>query len=192
PFGALQEIIGNLGASALARRLGWPRLRLKPALAARLAWGGPLMLALLILAALVAPGTGERLNEVEPFKTAITVGFDREWPYLAYALGLLVLGASYYKFFCRFLCPLGAALSLGSRLRRWNWLPRRNECGQACQRCHKACAYDAIAPSGQIRYEACFQCLDCVGLYHDPERCSPVVLHARKGRTLAQQPVTGK
>ncbi|MGL4409815.1 MAG: 4Fe-4S binding protein, partial [Zoogloea sp.] len=83
PFGALQEIVGKLGASALARRLGWPRLRLKPALAARLAWGGPLMLSLLILAALVAPGTGERLNEVEPFKTAITVGFDREWPYLA-------------------------------------------------------------------------------------------------------------
>jgi len=151
PFGALQEFVG-----LLARRLGLPQLRLPLAVAKRLEYGRHVILAGLVLAALQAPRLGETLNEVEPFKTAITVGFDRSWPFVAYAAGLLIAGTFYYKFFCRFICPLGGALSLGGRLRRLNWLPRRAECGKPCQRCKVVCAYDAIEPSGEIRYDACF------------------------------------
>jgi polyferredoxin len=138
----------------------------------------------LVGAAFLLPRAGETLNEVEPFKTAITVGFDRTWPFVAYAVGLLVAGAFYYKFFCRFICPLGGAMSLGGRLRRWNWLPRRAECGKPCQRCKVVCEYDAIEPSGEIRYDACFQCLDCVGIYHDDRRCVPIMIYDKRGKTL--------
>jgi transcriptional regulator of nitric oxide reductase len=180
PFGALQEFVG-----LAARRLGIPQYRPPAALLRHLPRLRYAMLALLCAAALIAPRASETLVEVEPFKTAITVGFDRSWPYVAYALALLVAGACYFKFFCRVLCPLGAAMSLGGRLRRWNWLPRRAECGRPCQTCRHRCEYDAIGHDGAIRYDDCFQCLDCVGIYHDANRCAPVLLYRRKGKSVA-------
>ncbi|WP_265943666.1 4Fe-4S binding protein [Dechloromonas sp. A34] len=184
PFGALQEFVGWL-----ARRLHVPRLHIPLALAKRLEGGRYLVLAVLVGAALFLPRQGESLNEIEPFKTAITVGFDRNWPFVAYAAGLLLVGAFYYKFFCRFICPLGGVMSLGGRLRRFDWLPRRAECGKPCQSCKAKCAYDAIEPSGEIRYDACFQCLDCVGIYHDAQRCTPILLYEKKGMVLTPKGV---
>ncbi|WP_374476859.1 4Fe-4S binding protein [Zoogloea sp.] len=177
PFGALQEF-----AALLARALRLPERRLPARLAGVLDRGRFVILAALAALAAFAPSWAEQGVEVEPFKTAITVGFDRSAPFVAYALILLVLGGLYYKFFCRYLCPLGAAMALGGRLRLLDWLPRRSECGQPCQTCRHRCAYDAIERSGAIRYERCFQCLDCVGIYHDPGRCAPIMLMYKKGK----------
>ncbi|MFV0665148.1 4Fe-4S binding protein [Denitromonas sp.] len=179
PFGALQEFAALIGA-----RLGLRARRLPPRVARVLDRGRYAILLALLLCAALAPALAERLVEVEPFKTAITVGFDRAWPFVLYALGLLVLGALYYKFFCRYLCPLGAAMVIGGKLRVLAWLPRRAECGQPCQTCRHRCAYDAIDRNGTIRYDDCFQCLDCVGIYHDAERCAPLLLYRRKGRRV--------
>jgi hypothetical protein len=179
PFGAMQEFVG-----VLARRLGVRRRRLPSRLETFLERGRYGLLAGLLVAAAFAPHLAERLVEVEPFKTAITVGFDRSWPYVAWAALLLALGAAYYKFFCRFLCPLGAAITLGGKLRLFDWLPRRRECGKPCQTCRARCEYDAIARDGRILYDRCFQCLDCVGVYHDPGRCAPLLFHARTGRNF--------
>ncbi|MFZ2855761.1 MAG: 4Fe-4S binding protein [Rhodocyclaceae bacterium] len=176
PFGALQEFV-----ALLAQRLGLKARALPPRLARLLDRGRYVLLAALAGTALWAPRLAEQLVEVEPFKTAITVGFERSWPFVAYAVLLLLLGALYYKFFCRFVCPLGAALTLGGKLRRPDWLARRSECGQPCQTCRHRCAYDAIERNGAIRYDDCFQCLDCVGIYHDDRRCAPLIFHKRKG-----------
>ncbi len=179
PFGALQEF-----AALLARALRLPERKLPARLAGVLDRGRFVILAGLAALAAFAPSWAEKGVEVEPFKTAITVGFDRSAPFVAYALILLVLGGLYYKFFCRYLCPLGAAMALGGRLRLLDWLPRRKECGQPCQTCRHRCAYDAIEKSGAIRYERCFQCLDCVGIYHDAGRCAPIMLLRKKDRAL--------
>jgi transcriptional regulator of nitric oxide reductase len=179
PFGALQEFV-----AAAAKALRVPRLRLPPLPARLLDRSRYVILAALVGAAAWAPAAAERLVEVEPFKTAITVGFDRTWPYTVYAIAMLLAGAFYYKFFCRFVCPLGAAMVLGGKLRRFNWLDRREECGKPCQTCRHRCEYDAIRRDGTIVYDDCFQCLDCVGIYHDPERCAPIMLYRRKGRRV--------
>jgi polyferredoxin len=154
------------------------------ALARALDRGRYAILAALVLVAAFAPRLAESMVEVEPFKTAITVGFDRSWPFVAYAVAMLLAGAFVYKFFCRYLCPLGAVMVLGGKLRCFDWLVRRAECGKPCQTCHYRCEYDAIERSGAIRYDDCFQCLDCVGIYHDPQRCAPVLLYRRKGRVV--------
>lgn len=177
PFGALQEF-----AALLARALRLPERRLPARLASVLDRSRFVILAALAALAAIAPQWAEKGVEVEPFKTAITVGFDRSAPFVAYALILLVLGGMYYKFFCRYLCPLGAAMALGGKLRVLDWLPRRSECGQPCQTCRHRCAYDAIEKSGAIRYERCFQCLDCVGIYHDAGRCAPIMLLHKKDK----------
>ncbi|MDY0034483.1 MAG: 4Fe-4S binding protein, partial [Zoogloea oleivorans] len=178
PFGALQEF-----AALLARSLKLPERRLPARLATILDRGRYAILAALVAAAAFAPQLAEKGVEIEPFKTAITVGFDRSGPFVAYALALLVLGGLYYKFFCRYLCPLGAAMTLGGKLRLLDWLPRRQECGQPCQTCRHRCTYDAIEKSGAIRYDQCFQCLDCVGIYHDENRCAPIMLYRKKARS---------
>ena len=184
PFGALQEFVGLL---ARANRV--PQWRLPSRLSTLLARGRYAILALLVAAAAMAPTAAVNMVEIEPFKTAITVTFRRELPYQLWAIGLLLAGAFVYKFFCRYLCPLGAALIIGGKLRQWNWLPRINACGQPCQRCRNVCLYDAIERDGAIDYDECFQCLDCVGIYHDTARCSPKLLYATKGKTIRIRPL---
>lgn len=171
PFGALQEIIGTV-----ARRLSLPQLRISQPRVRQLDWLRYLILAGLILAGLAAPRMGDVLVEEEPFKTAITMGFERDWPFVAYALLLLLASAFYFRFYCRFLCPLGAAMILGGKLRLLAWIPRRDECGRPCRTCRARCAYQAIEVDGKIRYDDCFQCLDCVGTYHDARRCAVLIL----------------
>jgi len=183
PYGALQEFVG-----LLARANKLPQLKIAGRRWHLFSYTRYVILAILVAAAAAVPNVAARLVEVEPFKTAITVGFNREIPYLIWAVGLLLAGAFVYKFFCRFLCPLGAALILGGKLRRWNWLPRIEACGQPCQRCRHVCLYDAIEPSGKIDYNQCFQCLDCVGIYHDEKRCVPKVVFATKGKTIKIRP----
>jgi transcriptional regulator of nitric oxide reductase len=183
PFGALQEFVG-----LLARAIKLPQRKLPPRVAKVLARSRYAILGVLALTAAVAPNAAVKLVEIEPFKTSITVGFQREWPFLVWAIGLLLAGAFVYKFFCRYLCPLGAALTLGGKLRRWNWLPRIEACGKPCQRCRVVCLYDAIEPDGRIDYDECFQCLDCVGIYHDEARCVPKMVLASKGKEIRIRP----
>lgn len=184
PFGALQELV-----AMLTRALRWPAQRLPAPWLPRLRPLRHVLLVLVLGAAVLAPpAVVDAALEIEPFKTSISLGFVRHWPFVLYALGLVLLGAVYYKFFCRFVCPLGAAMTWGGALRVWAWLPRREACGAPCQSCRHRCQYDAIDRDGSIRYGRCFQCLDCVGIYHDAQRCAPLLLQARKGRIVPVVP----
>ena len=127
-----------------------------------------------------AAATLDLVLELEPFKTAITLGFARSWPYVAYAAGLVLLSAIWFRAFCRYLCPLGAGLSLLGRARLLDWVPRRSECGQPCQTCRHRCAYQAIESAGVIDYEECFQCLDCVAIHDSEAQCAPLLLERKR------------
>jgi NosR/NirI family nitrous oxide reductase transcriptional regulator len=122
----------------------------------------------------------ERFAEVEPFKTAITLRFMREWGFVLYALGLLVVGLFVRKFYCRYLCPLGAALTYPARFRIFDWLRRRKECGRPCQICAEECEVQAIRPTGEINANECHYCLDCQVTYFNDRKCPPVVEKRRK------------
>ena len=137
-------------------------------------------LAMVLLSAAVSDVATDRLVEVEPFKTAITLTFVRHWPFVAYAVALLAAGLVVYKGFCRYLCPLGAFLALAGRARRLDWIARRADCGAPCRLCEARCRYGAIARDGAIDYGECFQCLDCVAIHDDPKRCVPMILADRR------------
>lgn len=179
PFGALQELV-----SQLAARLKVPRLRLHRRTDARLKRLKYGVLVLLLASALVPGGRTDTLVEIEPFKTAITLGFVRAWPYVLWAGALVAASAFVYKGYCRYLCPLGAGLAVLGRLRRRDWIARRAECGTPCQTCRHRCEYQAIRPSGRIDYAECFQCLDCVAIHADPRRCAPLIAQARASRRI--------
>jgi transcriptional regulator of nitric oxide reductase len=178
PYGALQEL-----AAVLGRRLRLPLIRLRAPLDRRLKRLKYVALAMVLLAALVSPHAADLAVEVEPFKTAITLLFVRSWPFALYAGVLVAAGVVVNKFFCRYLCPLGAFLALLGRARRLDWIARRPECGRPCQTCRHRCEYQAIDPSGAIDYSECFQCMDCVAIYRSDRLCAPLILQ-RKGRRM--------
>lgn len=180
PFGALQDFI-----AWAARRARLPQARVSDRADRMLRTTKYIVLAVILGAAVMYPDRVDPLVEVEPFKTAITLAFSRDWPYVLYAAILLGLGAVWYKFYCRYLCPLGAGLAILGRLRLFDWIPRRAECGRPCGLCRHRCEYKAIDRDGSIRYADCFQCLDCVAIYHDPKRCAPVLLRDRRNRAVA-------
>ena len=175
PYGAMQEFADRLG-----RLIGLKRRQIPERIDRLLKWLKYVLLVLLIVTGFVAPVLNDLLVEVEPFKTAITVGFMREWWYVAYAVGWLVLGLIWFKPFCRYICPLGAFMALGGLLRLRRWIPRRADCGSPCQLCKVRCHYNAIEKDGRVSYSECFQCLDCVSIHDDPVQCVPIVLHARR------------
>jgi polyferredoxin len=178
PFGALQELAALAGRAA---RL--PRRRLPARLDRRLKLVKYAVLGAILVAAAASVRWSDRLVEVEPFKTAITMRFERTLGFVAYAALTVLAGAVVYKWFCRYLCPFGAFLALAGRLRRWDWLARRVECGRPCQLCRNRCEYQAIEDDGRIEYAECFQCMDCVAIHGDDTQCVPLVL-ARRGRPL--------
>jgi NosR/NirI family transcriptional regulator, nitrous oxide reductase regulator len=178
PFGALQEFAHHLG-----RLLGVPQWEPNIRCDARLKWVNYILLAGLISIALIAPDSIDTAVEIEPFKTAITTFFVRDWYYVVYAAFWLVSGTFTFKGFCRYVCPLGALMAIGGLIRGRDWIARRSECGSPCQLCRVRCKYGAIKATGAIQYSECFQCLDCVAIHDDAATCAPLVLAAR-GRPL--------
>ena len=123
----------------------------------------------------------EQFAEVEPFKTTYLLKFDREWPFVIYAVGLLIVNIFTRKVYCRYICPLGAALAIPSGVRLFDWLKRRNECGP-CNTCATECEIQAIHPDGTINLRECHHCLDCQVTYYDDKKCPPLMKMARKRR----------
>ncbi len=176
PFGALQELV-----ALAARALRLPLWQVPAGIDRQLRRLKYLLLAATLAAAVLRPAWADLLVEVEPFKTAITLAFVRHPPFVVYAVLLVLAAAMVNKPFCRYLCPLGAALALAGRARRWDWLARRAECGRPCQTCRYACEYRAIDRDGRIDYQECFQCMACVAIHRDEQRCAPLIL-VRHGR----------
>ncbi|AMZ75278.1 ferredoxin [Pseudomonas fluorescens] len=184
PFGALQELINEL-----ARKLKVPQYELPFAVHERLWAIKYIILLVLFGVSLESMATAERLAEVEPFKTAITLRFDRQWWFVAYAVGLLVINLFTRKVYCRYVCPLGAALAMPTRLRLFDWLKRRKECGNPCQLCAKECEIQAIHPDGRINANECHYCLDCQMTWHNENKCPPLINKRKKrGKAAVSDP----
>lgn len=186
PFGALQELINEI-----ARKLKVPQYTVPFPIHERLWAIKYIILLVLFGVSLDSLATAEQMAEIEPFKTAITLRFDRTWPFVTYAVVLLVLNLFTRKVFCRYMCPLGAALALPTKLRVFDWLKRRKECGSPCQLCAKECEVQAIHPDGTINYQECHYCLDCQVTYFDDNKCPPLIIKhrgKRRGRNAPGHP----
>jgi len=169
PFGALQELIHQL-----AQRLKIPAYEFPDVVHERLTALKYVIFIALFGLALQSIGYAAKAAEVEPFKTAIVLHFNRGGVFLAYALALLVIGVFIRKFFCKYLCPLGAALAIPAPLSIFHWLRRRKECGRPCQICARQCEVQAIRPTGEINPNECHYCLDCQVTYWDDHNCPPL------------------
>lgn len=176
PFGALQELLNKA-----ARVLKIPQWTLPWGLHERL-WPIKYMIFFgLFGLSMVSIQMAETYAEIEPFKTAIILKFVREWPFVVFAVALLIAGLFIERFYCRYLCPLGGALAIPARIRMFDWLKRYHDCGHPCQTCRNECPVQAIHPTGEINPNECVDCLHCQVLYQSSEKC-PVVIRTLKRR----------
>ena len=118
-------------------------------------------------------------------KNETVLKFVRDWWFVAFAGSLLVAGLFIERFYCRYLCPLGAALAIPARLRIFDWLRRYQMCGNPCQRCANDCPVQAIHPEGDIDPNECIQCLNCQMLYNHHTLCPQLVQQDRKKQKQA-------
>jgi polyferredoxin len=175
PFGALQELL-NEGA----KRLGVKQVQVPWPLHERL-WLIKYVAFLLILAfSLNSAADAFRVAEIEPFKTAIALKFQREFVFVAYALALLFAGLFIERFFCRYLCPLGAGLAIPAKLKLFDWLKRRPQCGTECHICELRCTVQAIDPIGRINPNECIYCQNCQANYYDSNTCMVLIRRAAR------------
>ncbi len=183
PFGALQELTNQI-----ARKLHIPQWTLPWGLHERL-WPIKYMIFLgLFGVSLMSIEQAEHLAEVEPFKTAIILKFVRAWPFVAYVLALLAAGLFVERFYCRYLCPLGAALAIPARIRMFDWLKRYRECGNPCQTCANECPVQSIHPTGEINPNECIDCLHCQVLYQSTTKCPVVIKKLKRRETASASP----
>lgn len=100
-------------------------------------------------------------------------------------LGVLLVASIFVRnLYCRFLCPLGAALGLLSsltvfRIKRWS------ECSN-CSLCEKTCEWGAIRKRQIIKSE-CVRCDDCEILYANKAKCPHWLLAAKKERIMTRR-----
>ncbi len=175
PFGALQELVNNF-----SQKIGVIQIKINDLVHRKLLYIKYLVLSSMVLFLFYDLDIALLLTEIEPFKTVITLKFSRSWPYLFYAILLLFMSIFISRFYCRYICPLGAALALGGKIRTLSILKRRKECGSPCHLCEKSCPTQAIKSDGKIDMNECFYCLDCQEEYYDDHRCPPLVIKRKE------------
>lgn len=174
PFGALQEL-----TNVLAQRLGVRQIAVPQAVHERL-WTIKYTLFIAILAlSFYSMEAAISLAEAEPFKTAISLRMVRAWPFVLFVLVVLAAGLFIERFYCRYICPLGAALAIPAKLKIFDWLHRRPQCGRECRLCEERCTVGAIDRVGRINPNECVLCLRCQVIYNDPGTCPTLLKRAR-------------
>jgi NosR/NirI family nitrous oxide reductase transcriptional regulator len=108
--------------------------------------------------------------------------FDATLP-LWIMLGALLIASIFIRnLYCRFLCPLGAALGIVSTISVYK-IKRWSECS-TCALCEKTCEWGAIRQRKIIMTE-CVRCDDCERLYANKAACPHWLLDIKR-KTRAQ------
>jgi NosR/NirI family nitrous oxide reductase transcriptional regulator len=189
PFGALQDFIDAIVPKRFQKEL--PRNIHRVAFKAK--YG---ILAIIVLPALMGSETS-LYQYFEPFGTVFSIGPSRLLWTIAGAI--LLSSAIVPRFYCRYMCPLGAALAIGSVV-SLNRIKRVEQCGY-CKVCEQKCPTGAIDKE-KVDFKECVRCNVCeieliqkAGVCrHDMEAIRPrlVQLKTRTPAGLADVAVRGR
>lgn len=163
PFGSIQEWLGLLGKKIFGKQFNptgaWDH---------RLRW-----LKYVVLAGIV--GLTWYLGSLvfrpfDPFLAFFHLGNGfGEMPWAYGVLGVvLVASLRYERSFCKYACPLGAAISLASKFGLTS-IERQPEGCKECNICGKQCfAHIDLLSTTTVRDSECNHCLDCVAACPKP------------------------
>ncbi|MCH7558271.1 MAG: 4Fe-4S binding protein [Planctomycetes bacterium] len=176
PFGSLHQFVGYLGnrRKKTAQRIQLNKYRKAqcikyfilifflfmaafPSLAVTLQTGllDPIPLVTRSFNLLLLPIIDRSVN----FVSVSARFYEGAWLILAIFLTATLLNLVIPRFYCRFICPLGALFAIISRFAIWRIGKKQTECSD-CKLCDKACE-GACEPSGSIRISECVLCFNC-------------------------------
>ncbi len=96
----------------------------------------------------------------EGFLSIDTPRFPHSPAIFAVFAALLVLALARRRFWCRYLCPLGAVLALTAA--KTPFRRRVGRCREKCSLCRSRCRMNAIRGDGSYIPSECILCLDCI------------------------------
>ena len=85
--------------------------------------------------------------------------YEAGWLILLIFFTALLLNLVIPRFYCRFICPLGAFFGILSRFAVWRIGKNQAECSN-CKLCDRSCE-GGCEPSGNIRISECVLCFNC-------------------------------
>lgn len=148
PFGALQDALEKVVPRRFRREL--------PTWLHRRALKGKYGILALIL---IPAAAGSQVSIFQYFEPFGTVFFFSTSLLLWSIAGVVLLASAVVpRFYCRYACPLGAALALGSSLAPFR-MPRVEQCS-VCRVCENACPTGAIEKE-RIDFKECVRCNVC-------------------------------
>ena len=158
-FGALTQLMD----AVLPARL---RVEPPPAIERRAAWIKYGLLVAVVVYYIATKDLARPVQYAEPFWMFTRFGTTAMW----IGLGVLLTATIFVRnLYCRFLCPVGAALGVLSQATTIFRIKRWSECN-TCRICEKTCEWGAIQGPRIVRSE-CVRCDDCERLYLDQQKC---------------------
>ena len=182
PFGTMHQIVGYLGTrgKTVRQRIAVNQFRRASTikyyvaivlLAAAVVVPGSLLTGFLDPIPLVSRSVNLVLLPIADAKTQLFSASQRyyEWGGLIGAIFLAALGLNLFipRFYCRFVCPLGALLGIFGRFAIWRIGKSQPECSN-CNLCQEHCE-GGCEPAGRIRTSECVLCMNCLDACHGNE-----------------------
>ena len=171
-YGALTQLMDAVLPAKL-------RINIPARIERRAAWIKYGLLAMLLVYYLVTHDLATPVQYAEPFWMFTLFGTKLMWIGLAVLLAATVFVRNLY---CRFLCPVGAALGVISTLTVFK-IKRWSECN-SCKLCEKTCEWGAIRGPLIVKTE-CVRCDDCERLYLDQQKCPHWLIQIKRARPSA-------
>jgi NosR/NirI family nitrous oxide reductase transcriptional regulator len=166
-FGALTQLMD----AVLPKKI---RIDVPPAIERKAIWIKYGLLGALVLYYVITKDLARPVQYAEPFWMFSLFGTTPMW----IGLGVLLTATVFVRnLYCRFLCPVGAALGIISNLTVFK-IKRWSEC-KTCKICEKTCEWGAIQGPKIIKAE-CVRCDDCERLYLDQQKCPHWIILRRK------------
>jgi polyferredoxin len=175
PFGSLQHLVGFLGnrKTKLAKRIQLNKYRKAQCIKYLI------LIFFLFMAAFPSIGATLQTGLLDPIPLAArsfqlllsiadrTVNFvsatprfyEGAWLILLIFFTAVLLNLLIPRFYCRFICPLGALFGILSRFAIWRIGKNQSECSN-CKLCDRSCE-GGCEPSSNIRISECVLCFNC-------------------------------
>lgn len=161
PFGAIQEFFGKLGQKLFKRKFIIPML-----IDAPLRYLKYIILIITIFYAWKTAGLWMAPYDPWSAFAHLPEGFESVWK--ESAIGLILLGVTlvgsilYDRFFCKYLCPMGALYAIIGRVSPFRVERNENVCVQ-CGKCNKVCPMNIdVQHAKKVKSAECINCQSCI------------------------------
>lgn len=196
PFGTLQD-----GLTWLRERMRLPAVRVPDRLDRWLRFGRYVVLAVILY--MTVSTVTLWFADYDPYRTIFGLGWIFEfnlaehWP--AYAVALAILGLSFFipRFWCKYACPLGGALSLLNYVSLFRIKRTESTC-RSCALCNRPCPMGIdVANADPFVSANCINCLACVDTCPrhgalEVQFAPATWVQSLRRRSAAGQPATGE